>query len=48
MKIYARNCEIVDVSKDTMMQFLNENQKKKKKPRVSRNIYLNEDIISSL
>ncbi len=25
MKIYARNCEIVDISKDTIMQFLNEN-----------------------
>lgn len=25
MKIYARNCEIVDISKDTMIKFLNEN-----------------------
>ena len=25
MKIYARNCEIVDISKDTLIQFLNEN-----------------------
>lgn len=25
MKIYARNCEIVDISKETMVQFLNEN-----------------------
>ena len=25
MKIYARSCEIVDISKDTLIQFLNEN-----------------------
>lgn len=25
MKIYARECDIVDISKDTLIKFLNEN-----------------------